>query len=204
MSIETTLNNIETLIDAAVAHEAQTGLLAERIREVAEDRHEPGDDEAVTKALDFVTRYVRAVPRLLKEALDRSADTFAADKMRRMAEAATVYWEEEDDVIPDEYGLFGILDDAYCTLSLIAALSTCFEEQAGHPLVAADLEGPNAAARVLMGEENTRQLDDYVEEALADATLQELLQCLEEQHLPAPTVETPAEDDQILRMFGVL
>ena len=70
-----------------------------------------------------------------------------------------------------------------------------------------ELEGPSSAVRRLLGDPIADKLDDYVEEALADATLTELLESLKDEPLPPPPTHSSwggNDDDLILKLFGVL
>lgn len=207
MDVESTLAAIELTIDNAVADEARTARVREVIREAAEKNGDAITREEIGQGVEFVERYIRSVPAVLREALLRAEDTFAADKMQRMVAAAAAYWEAEEDVIPDDQGLLGILDDAYCSLKLVSTLSERFQESTGNPLVGTDLTGPTAAVRNLLGDPISSKLDDYVEEALADATLTELVDSLKDEPLPPPpsnSTWTTQDDDLILKLFGVL
>ncbi|MCB9675499.1 MAG: hypothetical protein H6737_10310 [Alphaproteobacteria bacterium] len=205
--IESTLSRIESTIDAAIADEDQNGRIAHVIREAAAKNGDAIDAAEVGRGVDFVKRYVRSVPRVLREALDHARGTIAEDKMTRMAEAAATYWDADDDVIPDDQGLLGILDDAYCSLSLVSTLSARFERDTGTRLVSVDLAGPTAAVRNLLGDPIADKLDDYVEDALADASMQDLLASLAEEPPAPPPAHSSwqADDDElILKLFGVL
>ena len=205
--IDSTLAEIEQTIEAAVVDESQTGRIANVIREAAAKNGDAIDADEVARGVAFVTRYVRSVPQVLREALAHAEGTFAEGKMQRMVEAAAAYWDADDDVIPDDQGLLGILDDAYCSLSLVSTLSARFERDTGNKLVASELAGPTNAVRNLLGDPIADKLDDYVEEALADATLTELLASLaEEPPAPPPAHSTwDADDDElILKLFGVM
>lgn len=208
MNNDSTLTGIETAIEEAVVDEAQTGRVANVIREAAAAQGDSISEDEVARGVDFVTRYVRSVPTVLREALSRSVGTFAEDKMSRMVAAATTYWDAEDDVIPDDQGLLGILDDAYCSLSLVSTLSKRFESDAGTTLVSSDLQAPTATVRKLLGEAIGDKLDDYVEEALADATMTELLETLKEAPPAPPPAESTWDSDEddalILKLFGIM
>ena len=210
MEIESTLMELEETIESAVRAEvdgAMRGKMADVIRAAAHRAGESIDHHEVDRGVDFVARYVRAVPMLLREALAASHGTFAEDKMTRMVAAAAAYWDAEDDVIHDDQGLLGILDDAYCTVSLLLALSTRFHEETGQHLIGDDLERPTEVVRNLLGVPIAAKLDDYVDTALADASVDELVASLKEQPLrppPANSSWAPEEDDAILRMFGVV
>jgi len=207
--IESLLAGMETTIEEAVASEsgAEAGRVAAAIREAAEKKGDTLGEAEVARGVDFVVRYVRAVPPLLREAQATSKGTFAEAKMDRMVQAAAAYWSADDDVIHDDEGLFGILDDAYCTVSLLLALSARFEAEAGQRLVAADLAGPTDMVRQLLGPSNAGRLDAYVVEALSDASVGELLASLAEHAVPTPPSQTrfTTDDDAlILELFGVL
>lgn len=204
MAIENVLSDMEADIRSAEAEEEATGRLAAHVRDHLERKNggTVADDE-LERALAFVREYIRDVPLLLRQALERSEGTFAEDKMRRMVEAATTYWQADDDVIPDDQGLYGILDDAYCTLVLIQSVDDRYCEQTGQRLVATDLEDANLAIRRLLGPTNAGQLEDFVDEALDDATMTELLDSLQSDAMPAPD-RLHTNDDAILQMFNVL
>lgn len=207
MDIDNTLAGIERTIEAVVGAESADGRVADVIREAAAKKGDAVDDAEVARGVDFVVRYVRAVPPLLREALATSHGTFAEAKMSRMVAAAMAYWDADDDVIHDDQGLLGILDDAYCTVSLLLALSARFEAETGKRLVTANLAGPTKVAKGLLGDPIAAKLDDYVEEALADASVAELLDSLKEQPLPPPPAHSSwqgDDDDLILKLFGVL
>ena len=82
-----------------------------------------------------------------------------------------------------------------------------FEAETGKRLVTANLAGPTKVAKGLLGDPIAAKLDDYVEEALADASVAELLDSLKEQPLPPPPAHSSwqgDDDDLILKLFGVL
>lgn len=198
------LTEIESMIADAIADEARTSRAGALIGEVAERNGKALSDVDRVQGVRFAEEYVRTVPRALQEGLDRARGTHAADKMDRMLAVATAYWVAADDVIPDHLGLVGILDDAYATLALIEALSRRFEAETGTPLVSLELTAPNEAMRALLGDEVVARLDDFVEDALADTSLQELLASLMDEPMPPPP---PAgshwpDDDLGFLLFG--
>ena len=79
-----------------------------------------------------------------------------------MLEAAASYWAMSEDMIPDRLGLLGVLDDAYCSLTLMQSLSDRHEAETGRRLFSPDLEAANRAMRRLIGEPIASQLDMYV------------------------------------------
>ncbi len=206
-ALDDVLKGIEAAISTANADEDQTHRVAGVIREAAAKHGDSIDDAEVQRGVDFVKRYVGSVPRMLREALQRASGTIAQDKMERMARAAAAYWDADADVIPDDQGLLGILDDAYCSLSLISTLSQRLQRDTGTALVSTDLAGPTNAVRNLLGEPIADKLDDYVEEALADASVDELMNSLREEPPDPPPAHSSwdgDDDELILRLFGVM
>ncbi len=67
-----------------------------------------------------------------------------------------------EDMIPDRLGLLGVLDNAYCSLTLIQGVSDRHEQETGRRLFSPDLEAANEAMRRLIGEPVASQLDMFV------------------------------------------
>lgn len=204
MSIEDTLTTIEADIARAESEELRSSRLELQVAEHLAKKDDATEPDAVERAVAFVRAYIKSVPVLLREAVDRSAGTFAENKMNRMVTAATTYWNAADDIIPDDQGLYGILDDAYCTLTLLQALDDRFREQSEHGLVAAELGDSNLAIRRLLGPTIAGQLEDYVDDALDDATMTQLLASLQDEPPSAPSTRLKTNDDLILQLFNVL
>ena len=88
------------------------------------------------------------------------------------------YWIEDDDVIPDNLGIFGLLDDAYCSLSSMQSLSDLYRMQSGKHLFPDDLSAANNIMRKIIGEPYISQLDELVNAAIADARVAEAVEWL--------------------------
>ena len=83
-------------------------------------------------------------------------------EMSSVLEVAASYWAMAEDIIPDRLGLLGVLDDAYCSLTLIQSVSDRHEKETGRRLFSPDLEAANVAMRRLIGEPVASQLDMFV------------------------------------------
>jgi hypothetical protein len=88
------------------------------------------------------------------------------------------YWIEDDDVIPDSLGIFGLLDDAYCSLSSMQTLSDLYRMQTGKYLFPDDLTSANKVMRKIIGEPYITQLDQIVSKAVEDARVKEAIELL--------------------------
>lgn len=150
------------MIADAVADERRTGRLANALRERAlAHGHAPADSD-VEGAVRFVVEYVAHVPAYLKEGMEAARLGGRESEMSEVVRAATEYWRMESDIIPDSLGLLGIMDDAYCSLTLMQAVSDRHELDSGRPLFGRNLKAANDSIRNLIGEPAASQIDMYV------------------------------------------
>ena len=119
----------------------------------------------------FVAAYIEQVPYMMKVAWTAASNVGLKDAMRRILEMVERYWIEGDDVIPDGLGLIGILDDAYCSLSSLQAVSDHYRLQTGKHLFPTDLSEANRAMRQIIGEPYVTELDRIVIRAMKETGL---------------------------------
>jgi hypothetical protein len=62
------------------------------------------------------------------------------------------YFVTPDDIIPDELGLLGLIDDAYLTHCLIQSVSDQYQAQTGFVLMPSDMTKASQIIRSLIGE----------------------------------------------------
>lgn len=158
MNVET----VERQIEEAVSDEARSGRLRRALLEHAEQQGRSADEGDLDSAVGFVVDYVRHVPGLFRGGLETARIAGLEAEMSAVLESAASYWALAEDIIPDRLGLLGVLDDAYCSLTLLQALSDRHEEETGRRLFTPDLEAANQAMRRLIGEPIASQLDMYV------------------------------------------
>jgi hypothetical protein len=99
-------------------------------------------------------------------------------EMAEVIREATEYWSSEADIIPDRLGLLGILDDAYCSLTLMQAVSDRHEEESGRALFSRNLKAANASMRNLIGEPAASQIDMYVGTRLGADPMTQMIRAL--------------------------
>src|SRR6185436_17608581 len=85
--------------------------------------------------LDTVRAYVEATPTLLEAAIAAASKGGLLPQLQPLFDAATAYFHEPNDLIPDAKGLLGVLDDAYLSMALISAASQRSLEERGVPLI---------------------------------------------------------------------
>jgi hypothetical protein len=110
----------------------------------------------------FVLGYVKQVPYMMKVAWTAACNVGLEGEMEQILDMAQSYWLEGDDVIPDDLGVIGLLDDAYCSLSSLQAVSDHFQLQAGKYLFPDNLSSANRAMRKIIGEPYATDLDRIV------------------------------------------
>ncbi len=128
--------------------------------------------------LPFIRAYVEGTPDLLDAAFEAATAAGAGPAMRPIFDAALKYWQEPVDLVPDDLGMLGLLDDAYLSLRLLESVSVVQKAKTGRPLLSIDLEGVNHRARQLLGEETAARLDELVEETLSTPPLRTSVQML--------------------------
>ena len=158
MNVET----VERQIEEAVSDEVRSGRLRRALLEHAEQQGRSATDGDLDSAVGFVVDYVRHVPGLLRGGLETARIAGLEAEMSEVLESAASYWALSEDMIPDRLGLLGVLDDAYCSLTLLQSLSDRHEQETGRRLFAPDLAAANRAMRRLIGEPIASQLDMYV------------------------------------------
>ena len=126
----------------------------------------------------FIYNYIEQVPYLLTVAWTSARNVGLETEVIRILEMVESYWIEDDDVIPDNLGIFGLLDDAYCSLSSMQKVSDLYRMQTGKYLFPDDLTAANRIMGKIIGEPYTSQLDEIVSKAVAEARVEQAVKLL--------------------------
>jgi len=118
--------------------------------------------EDLARGARFVLAYIEQVPYMMKIAWTAAMNVGLENEMRRILAMVESYWAEGDDVIPDDLGAIGLLDDAYCSLTSLQAVSDHYQLQTGKHLFPDDLSEANRAMRQIIGEPYASELDRLV------------------------------------------
>lgn len=116
--------------------------------------------------LPFIEAYIQRTPDLLDATYAAAEAAGLGPGMQPIFDAALKYWQEPDDLVPDDLGVLGLLDDAYLSLRLLESVSQLQKAKTGRPLLSVDLEAANHRIRQLLGDETAARLNQLVEEAL--------------------------------------
>jgi uncharacterized membrane protein YkvA (DUF1232 family) len=152
--------------------------LRDLLRKVADKKGIQAGNAALTEGSAFVYDYIEQVPYMLTVAWTSARNVGIETEVQLILKMVESYWIEDDDVIPDNLGIFGILDDAYCSLSSMQAVSDLYRQQTGKFLFPDDLTSANIIMRKIIGEPFTSQLDDIVRTALTEAHVKEAVKLL--------------------------
>lgn len=169
MTLETELRaHVEQVLSGPGAEQA----LHDRIEAFAAEggtRLGPNDKDGLT---EFCTGYVRAVVDLLVACDGAAARAGALPFAGPVLQTAAGYFLHPVDFIPDDSGVFGLLDDAYLACRFVARISGMVAAARGVPLLDTSLDQRSPVVRLLIGEPLAMRLDAEVERTLAQVAAQ--------------------------------
>ena len=116
----------------------------------------------VTRIVAFVIRYIEHAPVLMMAIEEAAARNGTLEDIQPILDASEHYFRAADDIIPDHFGLVGLLDDAYLTHSLMQAVSDRYKLQFGRSLLPVEAHGLNTFVRRLIGVPFVEVLDAQV------------------------------------------
>lgn len=129
---------------------------------VAEQHGRTATEQEIEQATQFVNSYIKQAPYMMKVAWTAAGTIGLEAEMSQILSMVKTYWEQGDDIIPDNLGMIGLLDDAYCSLSTLQAVSDHFQLQTGKYLFPDDLSAANKLMRRIIGEPYASDLDRLV------------------------------------------
>jgi uncharacterized membrane protein YkvA (DUF1232 family) len=126
----------------------------------------------------FVSAYIEQVPYMMKVAWTAAVNVGLQSQMQQILGMVESYWIEGDDVIPDELGIIGLLDDAYCSMTSLQSVSDHYRLQTGKHLFPSDLGAANRAMRKIIGEPYASELDRIVIRTMTETGLIEAVKSM--------------------------
>jgi len=145
---------------------------------VAERNHVEPDEEELERGTRFVISYIEQVPYMLKVAATAAANVGLEAEMARITEMVISYWDQDEDVIPDHLGVIGLLDDAYCSLTTLQAVSDHYQLQTGKHLFPDDLTDANRAMRKIIGDPYVGDLDRIITNTIKEVGVMQAVKAL--------------------------
>ena len=169
---------IESMIAQLCADAATEPELRDVLAVVAESCGAHPGDEDLEQGVRFVIAYIEQVPYMMKVAWTAACNVGLEREMRRILEMVDSYWREGDDIIPDELGIIGLLDDAYCSMTSLQAVSDHYRLQTGKHLFPDDLSDANRAMSGAVSTEACSTLDRIVIRTMKETGLVEIVTSL--------------------------
>ena len=161
------LTIVRQKIGQAVEHERRTGTLARHLQSTLLSDGQPPTTEVLAEAVDLARRYVERVPALAELAITRAEAMDELDSIDPLLDSAGQYFLAPSDLIPDNQGLLGLLDDAYLASKLFEVMSEAYRQVTGVPLIDADLAPANRMIVHFIGRDLAQNLDQSIEQAVA-------------------------------------
>jgi len=156
------IERIRTQIEEGKIIEQQSGVLHRAVVNLAKLNGVRVTGLQVKKIIDFVTEYIEHAPALMMIIEETAAMSGAQPDVQPILDVTEDYFLAPDDIIPDHYGLVGLLDDAYLTHMLMEAISDRFKLQTGKSLLPIDAHETNTFIRRLIGEPFVSILNEHV------------------------------------------
>ncbi len=168
-------SQIEAMIAKQCAEPHCETELLDLLAAVAENRGVKAQADALEHGIRFVLGYIKQVPYMMKVAWTAAGNVGLENEMEQILEMVQSYWLEGEDVIPDDLGVIGLLDDAYCSLSSLQTVSDHYQLQTGKYLFPDNLGSANGAMRKIIGEPYATDLDRIVITAMQQTGLIEAM-----------------------------
>lgn len=160
------IDRIRAQIEEGKRLEQRAGILHRAVVNLARINGVSMTELEVEKVIGFVTEYIEQAPALMM-IIEKSAAKYGAQSdVQPILDATEGYFLAADDIIPDHYGLVGLLDDAYLTHRLMEAISDRHKSQTGKSLLPTDAHETNTFVRRLIGEPFVGLLDKHVSTTL--------------------------------------
>ena len=164
-------SNIEAMIAEHCADAYVETELNDLLAVVADRSGRQAEPEDLERGARFVLGYVQQVPYMMKVAWTAACNVGLETEMEKVLAMVTSYWEQGDDIIPDDLGVIGLLDDAYCSLSSLQAVSDHFQLQTGKYLFPDNLSSANKVMRKIIGEPYATDLDQLIIRTMQETQL---------------------------------
>lgn len=166
---------IRRIIQQAFATEKTTGNLRKAIIGVARLRGVQLNEPQLNGVIRFIREYIEHVPGLIDQIYAHAKGKGVIDQISPILEAAEGYFIAPLDVIPDQLGLLGLVDDAYLANTLMQEISNSFKDKQQKSLFPMDMTQANLFIRNMIGEPEASMLDTGVLNVLNGPVIQQTL-----------------------------
>lgn len=155
----------QLILGASEKHNANESLLF-HLQDVLSAQGMKLSDESLEQAVRLVTQYINQVPIVFEQTIAIADRAGELENIIPLLESAAIYFFEPMDFIPDDQGLYGLLDDAYLTLRMLEKINDVYIRTCGYYLLPFDLASSNNAVRHFLGKQLVNRLDMEVAQAV--------------------------------------
>lgn len=166
---------IRKMINKAHQIEKQTGNLRNALIAFTNARNAGLDSRQIKELVQFVRQYVEHSTELIDHFSAGARERGIYNDVKYILDAAMNYFIALDDIIADELGLLGLVDDAYLVHRLIQSVSDRYQAHTGCVLVPSDTTKANQFIRAIIGEPQASLLDQLVSQTLSGPLIQQSL-----------------------------
>lgn len=110
---------IESKISEAIWHEEETGFLAQLLTTLASNQGIYYRPEQLAQSVDFIRMYIEQVPNMLEMLRIAAKQDGVLDDVQPLLDAGESCFLSLQDGIPDNFGLAGLMDNAYLVYGLL-------------------------------------------------------------------------------------
>lgn len=128
--------------------------------------------EDIREIVDFAAQYLRAVPAFLEQGESAGRQLGLEAEMDHLLRELKSYWSEPEDLMPDQLGMTGLMDDAYGSMFLLQTVSEMCWHRYGRPLLDQSFEDANKWVRQLIGEAIAGHIEKGVASIVQSAMIQ--------------------------------
>jgi len=171
-------HQIRKMITSAVAEEEKHGQMALTIQQTLIQQGIELTSEAIREIVQFAEQYVKAVPDFLEQGESAGQQLGLQAEIDQLLRELKRYWSEPDDLMPDQLGLTGLMDDAYGSMFLLQTVSENCQKRYGKPLLDQSFKDANKGVRQLLGEAIAGRIEEGARITVNNAIFQSSIQRL--------------------------
>lgn len=162
------VEQIQAQIEEAKVIEKERRVLHRAVLSLVRQNGVNATEIQVRKIIDLITEYIEHAPALMEQVSSAATNDDAQPCIQPLLDAIEAFFLEPNDIIPDQFGLAGLLDDAYLTYTLLQSISDEYESKSGRALLPKEAFEMNTFIRRLIGEPFVSMLDKHVSSTMKD------------------------------------
>ena len=152
-------DTIRDQVEQSIEQDGRDQIVAKTLRIIMGTREIPFAEEELDQCRQFICDYVSGAVDVLESAWESVCENGLREAAEPIFKIALEYWHESADLIPDDWGVLGLADDAYLSNCLIQSISDIHRVDTGAPLLSLDLSEVNQYMRHVLGDSTAEKLD---------------------------------------------